>query len=164
MSLQEFLDSGRLKRHKASADEIRKLFDVVLRDLTDAEVHGLSDDRSFTIAYNAALQAGRAYIAAEGYRTAGQGHHHTVFQALRRLLDKEHHHLLDYLDDCRSKRNLAEYLGTEVTSGQEVADLIREARNFSKLLHDLICNRHPRLQQVLTDFSKTGLISRHKSH
>ncbi|MBI5244430.1 MAG: hypothetical protein HY922_12255, partial [Elusimicrobia bacterium] len=84
-------------------------------------------------------------LAAEGYRTAGQGHHHTVFQALRRLLDKEHHHVLDYLDDCRSKRNLAEYLGTEVTSAQEVAELTREAEAFSKLLHDLIRSRHPRL-------------------
>ena len=144
MSLQEFLDSGRLRRHKASAEEIRKLFEVVKRDLADAQVQGLSEDRCFTIAYNAALQASRAYLAAEGYRTAGQGHHHTVFQALRRLLDKEHHHVLDYLDDCRSKRNLAEYLGTEVTSEQEVADLIREAQEFSKLLHGLIRSRHPR--------------------
>jgi uncharacterized protein (UPF0332 family) len=139
------LDSGKLKRHKATAEEIHKLFEVVKRDMADAHVHGLSEDRRFTIAYNAALQAGRAYLAAEGYRTAGQGHHHTVFQALRRLLDKEHHHVLDYLDDCRSKRNLAEYLGTEVTSEQEVAELIREAQAFSKLLHDLIRNRHPRL-------------------
>ena len=145
MSLQEFLDSGRLKRHKAAAEEIGKLFAVVKRDLADARVQGLSEDRRFTIAYNAALQTGRAYLAAEGYRTAGQGHHHTVFQALRRLLDKEHHHVLDYLDDCRSKRNLADYLGTEVTSAQEVADLIREAQEFSTLLHDLIRTRHPQL-------------------
>ena len=145
MSLQEFLDSGRLKRHKATADEIGKLFDVVKRDLADAQVKGLSEDRRFTIAYNAALQAGRALLAAEGYRTAGQGHHHTVFQALRRLTDQEHHHVLDYLDDCRSKRNLAEYLGTEVASEQEVAELVREAKKFSALLHGLIHERHPRL-------------------
>lgn len=145
MSLQEFLNSGRLKRHQASSPEIGKLFDVVKRDLADAQVKELSEDRRFTIAYNAALQAGRALLAAEGYRTAGPGHHHTVFQALRRILNHEHHHVLDYLDDCRSKRNLADYLGTEVTSEQEVSDLIREATRFSKLLHDLIRERHPRL-------------------
>ncbi|HAM35163.1 MAG TPA: hypothetical protein DCP85_04455 [Elusimicrobia bacterium] len=139
------MDSGRLKPHKASAEEIRKLFEIVKRDLADAKVPGLSEDRRFTIAYNAALQAGRAFLAAEGYRTAGQGHHHTVFQVLRRLLDKGHRHVLDYLDDCRSKRNLAEYLGTEVTSAQEVAELTREAETFSKLLHGLIRSRHPRL-------------------
>lgn len=73
MSLQALLDSGRLKRHKTSAQEISKLFDVVKRDLADAQVKGLSEDRRFTIAYNAALQAGRALLSAEGYRTAGQG-------------------------------------------------------------------------------------------
>ena len=145
MSLQEFLDAGRLKPHKATAEEIGKLFDVVKRDLADAHVKGLSEDRRLTIAYNAALQAGRAYLAAEGYRTAGQGHHHTVFMALRKLMDAEHHHVLDYLDDCRSKRNLAEYLGTEVASEQEVAELVREAKKVSSLLHDLISKRHPRL-------------------
>ena len=36
MSLQAFLDSGRLKRHKASSEDIRKLFDVIKRDLADA--------------------------------------------------------------------------------------------------------------------------------
>ncbi|MEK6543471.1 MAG: hypothetical protein AABZ44_03440 [Elusimicrobiota bacterium] len=145
MSLQDFLDSGKLKPHRASAEEIHMLFEVVKRDLADAKVPGLSEDRRFTIAYNAALQAGRAFLAAEGYRTAGQGHHYTVFQALRQLLDKKHHHVLAYLDDCRSKRNLAEYLGTEVTSAQEVAELTREAQVFSKLLHGLISSRHPRL-------------------
>ncbi len=145
MSLQEFLASGRLKRHKASAQDVGKLFDVVKRDLADAQVKGLSEDRRFTIAYNAALQAGRAFLAAEGYRTAGQGHHHTVFQALRLLMDPVHHHVLDYLDDCRSKRNLADYLGTEVASEQEVAELVKEAKLFSSLLHDLIRKRHPGL-------------------
>jgi hypothetical protein len=129
MSLQEFLDSGRLKPHKATAEEIGKLFDVVKRDLADTHVKGLSKDRRLTIAYNA----------------AGQGHHQTVFMALRKLMDAEHHHVLDYLDDCRSKRNLAEYLGTEVASEQEVEELVREAKKFSSLLHDLISKRHPRL-------------------
>ncbi|MDE2491763.1 MAG: hypothetical protein KGM24_13030 [Elusimicrobia bacterium] len=145
MSLREFLDSGRLKRHKATAEEIGKLFEIVKRDLADAHVRGLSDDRRYTIAYNAALQAGRACLAAEGYRTAGQGHHHTVFQALRHVLPKERHHVLDYLDDCRSKRNLAEYLGTEVASEHEVSELVREAQSFSKLLHEFIRARHPQL-------------------
>lgn len=145
MNLSEFLDSGRLKRHKATAPEIAKLFDVVKRDLADAQVKDLSEDRRFTIAYNAALQAGRALLAAEGYRTSGQGHHHTVFQALRLLMDQEHRHVLDYLDDCRSKRNLADYLGTEVASEQEVAELVYEAKKFSVLIHGLIRRRHPRL-------------------
>lgn len=145
MSLNELLAAGRLKRRRPTRKEIRGLFDIVRRDLADSQVRGLSSDRRFTIAYNAALQAGRAFLAAEGYRTAGQGHHAAVFQALRRLLGKEHHHVADYLDDCRSKRNLAEYLGTEIASDREVADLIEEARAFSRLIKRLIKERHPHL-------------------
>lgn len=145
MSLEQLLASGRLKRHKATAGELKSLFEVVKRDMADAQVRGLSEDRRFTIAYNAALQAGRAFLAAEGYRTAGQGHHATVFQALRRLLENAHHHVLDYLDDCRSKRNLAEYLGTEVASKQEVSELVREAEAFTELLRGMIRKRHPHL-------------------
>jgi uncharacterized protein (UPF0332 family) len=146
-TLEELLASGRLKRHKASSKDIHALFDVVKRDLADAKVHGLSDDRRFTIAYNAVLQAGRAMLAAEGYRTAGQGHHATVFQALRHLLPKEQSHLLDYFDDCRSKRNLAEYMGTGVSSEQEVSELSAEAHHFAALMQELIHQRHPHLSQ-----------------
>ena len=144
-TLEELLASGRLKRHKASSKDIHALFEVVQRDLADTKVPGLSDDRRFTIAYNAALQAGRALLAAEGYRTAGQGHHATVFQALRHFLPKEHSHLLDYFDDCRSKRNLAEYTDTEIASEQEVKELAAEANRFAALMQDLIRQRHPHM-------------------
>lgn len=144
-SLEELLASGRLKRHKASSKEIRVLFEVVKRDLADSKVHGLSEDRRFTIAYNAALQAGRALLAAEGYRTSGLGHHATVFQALRHFLPKEQAHLPDYFDDCRSKRNLAEYTGIDIASEQEVKELAAEAHRFASLIQDLIHQRHPHL-------------------
>ena len=49
-TLEELLASGRLKRHKASSKEIHALFKVVKRDLADAGVPDLSEDRRFTIA------------------------------------------------------------------------------------------------------------------
>ncbi|MBI2070955.1 MAG: hypothetical protein HYT79_10205 [Elusimicrobia bacterium] len=136
---------GRIKQHKATAQEISKLFAIIERDLKDAKVEDVSLDRRFTIAYNAALQAGRALLAAGGYRTSGQAHHATVFQALRSLLDQEQHHLLDYMDDCRSKRNLAEYMGTEIASEQETEELVEEAKNFAELAKDLIRKNYPHL-------------------
>lgn len=138
MSLKKLLAAGRLKPHKSGPEELKKLFAVVDRDMKDARVAGLSADRRFTIAYNAVLQAGRALLAAKGYRTSGQGHHAAVFQALRSLLPKEHWPLLDYFDDCRSKRNLAEYIGTGVTSEQEAADLVKQAETFSRIVRKLI--------------------------
>lgn len=49
---------------------------LIVRDLTDAEIAGLSADRRFATAYNAALQAANMAIACAGYRiTAKTGHH-----------------------------------------------------------------------------------------
>ena len=143
MSLKELLAAGRLRPHKTGSQEIEKLFAVVDRDMKDARVAGLSADRRFTIAYNAVLQTSRALLAARGYRTSGQGHHAAAFLALRSLLPKEHRPLLDYFDDCRSKRNLAEYTGSGVTSEQEAADLVKQAETFSRIVRKLIKKRHP---------------------
>jgi hypothetical protein len=38
------------------------------RDLADAAIPGLSEDRRFATAYNAALQTGKMAIACAGYR------------------------------------------------------------------------------------------------
>ena len=148
-TLEELLASGRLKRHKASSKELHSLFEIIKRDLADAKITAISDDRRFTIAYNAALQAGRALLAAEGYRTAGQGHHATVFQALRHFLPAEYSHLPDYFDDCRSKRNIAEYTDTEIASHHEVQELASEAHNFAVLMKDLIKKSHPQLANAI---------------
>jgi hypothetical protein len=55
-NLRRYLDSGRLKRQPTSRSEIESLFKVVDRDLADAAVTGISADRRFATAYNAALQ------------------------------------------------------------------------------------------------------------
>ena len=53
---------------------------LVARDLGDAKVEGLSADRRFATAYNAALQGANVAIACAGYRvTAKTGHHKITF-------------------------------------------------------------------------------------
>jgi hypothetical protein len=52
---------------------------LVARDLADAQVQGLSADRRFATAYNAALQTAKMAIACAGYRvTAKAGHHRSL--------------------------------------------------------------------------------------
>ena len=46
MSLQNWLAEGRLKNHTTSKDELRQLFAVYRRDMTDAQMEELSDDAS----------------------------------------------------------------------------------------------------------------------
>ncbi len=60
---------------------------VIKRDLADASIKGLSEDRRFATAYNAALQIAKMAIACAGYRLATRpGHHRLTLDAARLAL------------------------------------------------------------------------------
>jgi len=73
MSLLEWQRNGWVTTHTSSPQEIRDLLAVVERDLHDSEARGLSADWRMNIAYNAALQAATAALAAAGYRATTRG-------------------------------------------------------------------------------------------
>ena len=91
MSLKQLLDQNRIIHHKTSKQEISNLFELIRRDLNDAKIIQLSADRRFATAYNAALQLGTILLYCKGYKTKGIGHHFFIFQAMKEILDKEHH-------------------------------------------------------------------------
>ena len=70
MSLADWERNGWLRAHNTSRQEIRDLLEVVERDLNDSEAGGLSPDWRMNIAYNAALQATTAALAAAGFRAS----------------------------------------------------------------------------------------------
>jgi hypothetical protein len=79
----KLLADNKIKTHQPSLAEINSLRDVIERDLKDAALVGLSADRSFATAYNAALQTAQMIILCSGYRLASvPGHHKTAFEAV----------------------------------------------------------------------------------
>ena len=108
MSLPDWERNGWLQRHKTSPNEIRDLLAVVERDLADSIAEGLSADWRMNIAYNAALQAATAALAAAGYRASRDQHHHRVIQSLRDTLGVDAS-TVNTFDAFRKKRNTAEY-------------------------------------------------------
>jgi N-acyl-D-aspartate/D-glutamate deacylase len=56
------------QRHKTSKKELDNMRALIARDLADAGIVGLSADRRFATAYNAALQVANMAIACAGYR------------------------------------------------------------------------------------------------
>lgn len=66
MSLRDWLENEWLTERRAGAGEIRDLLKAVERDLADAKIPALSADWRLNIAYNAALQASTAALAAAG--------------------------------------------------------------------------------------------------
>ena len=82
MSLQDWLKSRWLIEHKSSRQEIADLLGMADRDLAQCQTPNLSSDWQLNIAYNAALQAATAALAAAGYRAAREAHHYRVIQSL----------------------------------------------------------------------------------
>jgi hypothetical protein len=130
MSLRDWVQYGWLTEHKSSREEIKNLLGLVDRDLHACQAKGLDADWSFAIAYNAALQAATAALAAAGYRATRDSHHYRVFQSLEYSIKAEGK-LIQKLDAFRKKRNLSSYeMGGTVSDGEakEMAALATELR------------------------------------
>jgi hypothetical protein len=82
VTLSDWARNGWLLPHRTSPREIADLLAIVDRDLADSQASGLSADWRLNIAYNAALQAATAALAASGYRASRDQHHYRVIQSL----------------------------------------------------------------------------------
>jgi hypothetical protein len=81
MSWKQLLAQRKVQLHTTSKQELDGLRALIERDLTDAALAGLSADRRFATAYNAALQTAKMVIACAGYRIASTpGHHRLHFE------------------------------------------------------------------------------------
>ena len=108
MSLPDWERNGWLTRHQTSRNEIRDLLQVVERDLADSVAEGLSADWRMNIAYNAALQAATATLAAAGYRASRGAHHYRVIQSLKETIGTDASVVATF-DAFRKKRNVTGY-------------------------------------------------------
>lgn len=123
MSLEDWLKNGWLVEHRTSAAEIAELLAIADRDLADCQVPGLSPDWRLNIAYNAALQAATAALAACGYRASRDAHHYRVIQSLALTITADVG-LVRQLDLFRKKRNIGGYERAGTVSYQEASEMI----------------------------------------
>jgi hypothetical protein len=145
MTWQQLLNANRVRTHKTSKQELDDLRTVIERDLNDAGITGLSADRSFATAYNAALQTAKMAIHCAGYRVVGQGHHQVSFEAAELAVGANVRALVVYFELCRRKRNTLDYDVANVVSDTEAAELVLKAREFKKELESWIAAKHPSL-------------------
>jgi hypothetical protein len=145
LTLKELLADGHLRPHRTSAKEVADLLRVVDRDLADAEIPQLSADRRFATAYNAALQLATIALYAAGYRAFGTGQHWTTFHVLAEIMGTQGRVRADYLDNCRSKRNVTDYDRVGEISQREVEEILAEVRAFRGDLLDWLKRNHPTL-------------------
>jgi uncharacterized protein (UPF0332 family) len=135
MPIDALLRSGRIRRESISPAEIREALRLADRDLRVARKIMAEDlDWGFTVAYNAVLQAGRAYLFAQGYRPATAEGHKNTFAFLAAALGPEHAELVGYFDRMRNKRNQAVYGMAGRVAETEARSLLRKAADFVRLI------------------------------
>lgn len=141
MTLKQWLDNAWLRNHKTSHKEIENLFMIIDRDLKDAEA-SISDDWRFGIAYNAALKLCTILLYAEGFKAEKTLQHYRTIQALPLILGKERMDDAQYLDSCRSKRNIVEYDYVGGVTGDDADELIDFVKELKTDVLDWLKKNH----------------------
>lgn len=146
MSWKKLQAEGKVRAHKTSRKELDDLRAVIVRDLEDAAIQELSDDRRFATAYNAALQTATMSIACAGFRlSTTAGHHRLTFEVARLALGSTAHASLDFFEACRRKRNVIDYDHASVATHTEAEEIVGEAKHFFELVELWITANHPKL-------------------
>jgi uncharacterized protein (UPF0332 family) len=144
VSLEDWLNEGRLESHTTSREEIKRLFAVFERDMADAQIENMSVDRKFVTAYIAALTMARAALAASGYRTSGEGAHYLTIQSLTFTLRLDTGTIRKF-NKLRQKRNISDYEMIGMVSEQEVAETIALAEDLRDMVTEWLKKNHPEL-------------------
>jgi len=139
VAIDDLLRSGRIRRETISPAEVREALTLADRDLRVArKLMGEELDWGFTVAYNAVLQAARAFMFARGYRPAGAEGHKNTFAFLAATLGPEQADLVSYFDRVRNKRNQAVYGMAGRIAETEARNLLAKATEFGKLVRRLV--------------------------
>jgi uncharacterized protein (UPF0332 family) len=116
--------------------------------LADAMIAGLSADRRFATAYNAALLAANMAIACAGYRvTAKTGHHKISFDSIKLALGAVAGKYADYFETCRRKRNVIDYTRSHVATETEAKEILGKATEFYEVVEGWIDSKFPNLKR-----------------
>ena len=146
MSLEDWLANKLIEIHRPSVLEIAELLRICARDLEKSRISELGPDWQLSIAYNAALQAAIAALAASGYRAKKEGHHYRVIQSLAYTIKAEPA-LIKQFDKFRQKRNISDYERAGMVTEQEADAMISLAEELRNMLTFWLKKNHPELIQ-----------------
>lgn len=139
MKYDALLKAGKIKKQQISSAEIERALARAQRDLKTARSVMAGDwDWGFAIAYNAVLQASRAFMFAQGYRPASHEGHKNTFAFMRVAMGKTYEDLITYFDRVRNKRNQAMYDVAGMISETEARNLFKMAVDFVALVGKLL--------------------------
>jgi uncharacterized protein (UPF0332 family) len=131
MSIDRLIEEGSIHPFNATQDEVDRAIEIARRDLALAEgILGESLDWSYSIAYNAVLQACRAYMFRLGYRPASSEAHKATFEFMRFAVDEPLRKSVSYFNRVRKKRHRTIYDEVGLITDKEAKELLKRAREF----------------------------------
>jgi len=131
MSIEELIQQGSIHPFEATRGEIEKAMGIARRDLTLAEkLLEENFDWCFSIAYNAVLQACRAYMFHSGYRPASAEAHKATFEFMEIVMREPFKKSISYFDRARKKRHRTLYDDVGLISKKEAKELLRRAKQL----------------------------------
>ena len=145
MTLEQWQSNGWLKPHTVTRREVDNLLAIVRRDLIDARQNAISDDWRFGIAYNAALKLCTVLLNAAGYRPSQNLAHYRTLQALPIILGAERKADAEYLDACRTKRNVVEYDYINGATAADADELIAFTESLDRDVREWLTRHNPHL-------------------
>jgi len=131
MTIDELIVSGKVKKFKATADEVKKSLEIAERDIEFAEnIVSKNLDWSLTVTYNAVLQACRGYMFFMGYRPTSYESHKNTFQFMQEVVPENDKDTVSYFDRIRKKRHRTMYDEIGLVSQKEAKEAFQMAKEF----------------------------------
>ena len=121
-----------LKAEPTSRDEIKSLLTIVDRDLKDANVAVISEDRRFEAAFSAARTAATIALRASGYRTSIQVRQHAKTIESLELTINADSKMIQKMRTFSKKRNITSYDSAGSVSKQELELAIKTAAELHR--------------------------------
>lgn len=135
MSYESLCKSGKIKKIEPSAEEVKEIMSLADRDLKMSGIVVSQDwDWSFSIAYNACLQASRAFMHSKGYRPSSFQGHKNTFEFMQAALGDKCGELIGFLDRMRPKRNRAIYDTAGLITETEAKELLEKAKEYVRII------------------------------
>jgi hypothetical protein len=145
MSLEKWVEYSWLKAEPTSRDEIKSLLTIVDRDLKDANVAVISEDRRFEAAFSAARTAATIALRASGYRTSTQlGRHAKTIESLELTINADSQ-MIQKMRTFSKKRNATSYDSAGNVSKQELELAIKTAAELHLQVVAWLEKNHPEL-------------------
>ncbi len=124
--MQTLREQGLIKPFAATKEEIRNCLELAKRDASvSRQVLDSDSDWAFNIAYNAMLQAARAWMFSKGYRPAGEAAHAAVVTFLEATAGNRFQRQVTLLDMMRRKRHRAVYDQPGTISSFEAQEAVK---------------------------------------